>query len=557
MDKKELLKRWALAYTEPSLFYVPWKKSKKKSYYEYVTIVFKYAIPTFSSKDWARVPVFGVYLVNDDKSETLVYSTALYDEDNHLIRNGIVTDSTSYFFISGDHGRTNRALVKEGNFKIRMLCSGSGMITNNVYEWDFEVKRGASGTIYDTGYYEVSYHTITIDPFKGSKYLEIEYEPTLVKKYTTADIIEQCKTIYSIDEFGDSSRLRWAYDEYGQKARLISYFGLSTESIGTILPDLQDDIYFYDVKIQFNEKFFEYKTNSKTVLSHRGTKKLVNDKLELKEKGTIKYLEYTNASTIAQYALDYSNIDFDYSYHTSYLPSFSAYDLNPVGVDEGYSCRCDIFDPDVTYVGGQLIYRIRDIPLSDINSYYTAGQQKSITLYCNRNRLSVKKNYNKSYSAHNDNLSNVSNRDERFMLFQELDQECRAYFQKSFKEHLEKNSSTAIRDIGEISLPLESIITNVLPDAYKKEYTYDPDWHYDLHLSDQNNDYSGIYEISRSEPVTVIGNVFGFQIIDMGIDYTNYEHYEDIDSWVGNTLGNPEIEIYHPELIPKEKEGES
>ena len=26
MDKKELLKRWALAYTEPSLFYVPWKK---------------------------------------------------------------------------------------------------------------------------------------------------------------------------------------------------------------------------------------------------------------------------------------------------------------------------------------------------------------------------------------------------------------------------------------------------------------------------------------------------------------------------------------------------
>ena len=277
----------------------------------------------------------------------------------------------------------------------------------------------------------------------------------------------------------------------------------------------------------------------------------------IKDIGEIKYLEYTNASTIAQYALDYSNIDFDYSYHTSYLPSFSAYDLNPVGVDEGYSCRCDIFDPGVTYVGGQLIYRIRDIPLSDINSYYTAGQQKSITLYCNRNRLSVKKNYNKSYSAHNDNLSNVSNRDERFMLFQELDQECRAYFQKSFKEHLEKNSSTAIRDIGEISLPLESIITNVLPDAYKKEYTYDPDWHYDLHLSDQNNDYSGIYEISRSEPVTVIGNVFGFQIIDMGIDYTNYEHYEDIDSWVGNTLGNPEIEIYHPELIPKEKEGES
>ena len=114
----------------------------------------------------------------------------------------------------------------------------------------------------------------------SQKYLEIEYEPTLVKKYTTTDFIEQCKTIYSIDEFGDSSRLRWAYDEYGKKARLIPDFGLSTAGIGTILPDLQDNIYFYDVKIQFNEKFFEYKTNSKTVLSHRGTKKLVNDKLD-------------------------------------------------------------------------------------------------------------------------------------------------------------------------------------------------------------------------------------------------------------------------------------
>lgn len=29
MDKKELLKRWALAYTEPSLFYVPWREAIK------------------------------------------------------------------------------------------------------------------------------------------------------------------------------------------------------------------------------------------------------------------------------------------------------------------------------------------------------------------------------------------------------------------------------------------------------------------------------------------------------------------------------------------------
>ena len=29
MDKKELLKRWALAYTEPSLFYIPWRNNKE------------------------------------------------------------------------------------------------------------------------------------------------------------------------------------------------------------------------------------------------------------------------------------------------------------------------------------------------------------------------------------------------------------------------------------------------------------------------------------------------------------------------------------------------
>lgn len=29
MDKKELLKRWALAYTEPSLFYIPWRENKE------------------------------------------------------------------------------------------------------------------------------------------------------------------------------------------------------------------------------------------------------------------------------------------------------------------------------------------------------------------------------------------------------------------------------------------------------------------------------------------------------------------------------------------------
>lgn len=44
MDKKELLKRWALAYTEPSLFYVPWKGK----HHTYTVEILRYANIQFS-----------------------------------------------------------------------------------------------------------------------------------------------------------------------------------------------------------------------------------------------------------------------------------------------------------------------------------------------------------------------------------------------------------------------------------------------------------------------------------------------------------------------------
>ena len=83
MDKKELLKRWALAYTEPSLFYVPWKRHKS-NYYEYITVQFETHEHTI--ENWQRDPVFAIYRADDTKYEHPIYCTALYDKDNNLIQ---------------------------------------------------------------------------------------------------------------------------------------------------------------------------------------------------------------------------------------------------------------------------------------------------------------------------------------------------------------------------------------------------------------------------------------------------------------------------------------
>ena len=46
-------------------------------------------------------------------------------------------------------------------------------------------------------------------------------------------------------------------------------------------------------------------------------------------------------------------------------------------------------------------------------------------------------------------------------------------------------------------------------------------------------------------------------IIDLGVDWKGYDNYEDTTKWAGTILYNSELEVYHPELIPKEKAGET
>ena len=48
-----------------------------------------------------------------------------------------------------------------------------------------------------------------------------------------------------------------------------------------------------------------------------------------------------------------------------------------------------------------------------------------------------------------------------------------------------------------------------------------------------------------------------FKVIDLGVDWNGYDNYKDENKWSGIILYNSELEVYHPELIPKEKAGES
>ena len=93
MDKKELLKRWALAYTEPSLFYVPWRKRKLyikycvKIYFKIKTGVDSEGNPTYRN------------LSNIEKASTIM---GIFDPDGTLIycsayrRNGVLRNNYSH-----------------------------------------------------------------------------------------------------------------------------------------------------------------------------------------------------------------------------------------------------------------------------------------------------------------------------------------------------------------------------------------------------------------------------------------------------------------------------
>ena len=66
MDKKELLKRWALAYTEPSLFYVPWRKSNTMC-----SVLFQHHAPMKNLSN-------RYYYYTGENTDNIIYSTTMF-----------------------------------------------------------------------------------------------------------------------------------------------------------------------------------------------------------------------------------------------------------------------------------------------------------------------------------------------------------------------------------------------------------------------------------------------------------------------------------------------
>ena len=108
MDKKELLKRWALAYTEPSLFYVPWKEYNSDDEYFTVTLIphVNY-YDVFDEKVIKNATLYDIYSKGFTKEQQNVYG-GLHDkirgESNVYIAkdlNGnIVASSTTHDYMS-------------------------------------------------------------------------------------------------------------------------------------------------------------------------------------------------------------------------------------------------------------------------------------------------------------------------------------------------------------------------------------------------------------------------------------------------------------------------
>ena len=99
MDKKELLKRWALAYTEQSLFYVPWKNNKEGFIHidnRFVHSVALGGVFTLDGKliakvDFSKNSVFHMSL----KRGTYIYKEAISHPDYEL-SNDVIFKIESY-----------------------------------------------------------------------------------------------------------------------------------------------------------------------------------------------------------------------------------------------------------------------------------------------------------------------------------------------------------------------------------------------------------------------------------------------------------------------------
>lgn len=189
MDKKELLKRWALAYTEPSLFYVPCRKPNTMC-----NILFHHHAP-MKNRDSAT------YYYTGENTDSIVYASpifAIYDsQGNYYTKDGEKVKGDIYIL---NH---NNIHLPKGNYYYKEMRSLIGCKLN-----------------YDVIPFSVKEENTTIDIYHNINMIKFEYH------------IEVFDQIYQ--EVTDSYVHRWANDRvsYDDSGMFETIKGFDVEYLG-------------------------------------------------------------------------------------------------------------------------------------------------------------------------------------------------------------------------------------------------------------------------------------------------------------------------------------
>lgn len=551
MDKKELLKRWALAYTEPSLFYVPWKRHKS-NYYEYITVQFETHEHTI--ENWQRDPVFAIYRADDTKYERPIYCTALYDKDNNIKRNGII--NRLYFYVCSEYGSaTMRAMIPSGKYIIKMLCSGGGMITNGIEEWEFDVERGTSGNpIYnDYDDFEYSYRTVTIDPFRGYKYLQIDCEAELVKIYKGQDTLSK-QSIQSFDVQGYSTILLEKFGDHASEIYYDSYIPMQINMRGDFI---EENRQLYLMKAIVNEKIVNNHIGTDgeiESISQRGEKKIIKNNeyneyyhTQLNPNLFCQFTDYATVEYISYNSDDYGDTEYSFvlNYEETMYQSEATYQYDLYADCYHYetlrkSIRFNVPKKN-TLIGNP-----------ELNSVYTtinkSGNNKFLCFnYEWKSKIVTKSFSTSTLPSEIPNIYDEHFTPERYNAYKANEQQYRENMKNEITEWYQNENNFSIKNNNKtwFSIKLLSFLSNEIPEGDTVDlYRY----------------YAELKNGTLYHKKEIIGNQTippEYKIVDLGVNWSGYDNYKDENKWFGTMLYSSELEVYHPELIPKEKEGET
>ncbi len=554
-----------MAYTEPSLFYVPWRKHQKP-YGEYITVQFETLECTF--EDWQRDPVFAVYKADDTEYKNPIYCTALYDNDNNMVRNGII--QRRFFNVCSEYGSAaNPVILPSGKYKIKMLCSGSGMITNGVEEWEFNIERGTSGKpIYSGSIIDYSYRDIVIDPFKGYKYLQIDCEiGDLITELSPSEIADfkvlQTMEIPSIINTGTLQAT--IIDKYSKPIYEPMLFDISTVDE---ISNNSTKTKYYKAYACFNEYVIDNRTGN-SQQQYRGKKEIINNEnkipynknafLKFKDKNPyiLEYVLATNAD-LFDYGFRVGNAqdDFECLYKYFYCGEWSEDSWDKPNAKININ-NFEIRDVDVQSFSTEVTTRDWNFvfydELGEPNWYKTAGITFNLKYYEKCSDVE-KSQYNEVY----DGIGNPPTQD--FAIYNEKNE----LFKDNIKDAIDKqlSESSYMRENScWIRLPFSYLLSNTNPippiSTSKHEYrNWEVGYSQTLHEGEYIGYITSGYGHGENR-IEYIQYPSTPTIIDLGVDWKGYDNYEDTTKWSGTRLYNSELEVYHPELIPKEKAGET